>query len=599
MNPELPRRLSREDRLYDRASIVALIIMTVIGIATWDHYGTSWDESYHLAYGEHIGAFYTSFFEDQTAVTFRIDYLYGGGFDLLGAMFRPIAKPLDKWDAIHLLGMMIGILGFWGTWRLGRALGGPRAGLLATLFIGGVGVYWGHCANNPKDLPFAVGYVWGMAYLVQCIRSFPRIGRGLAIKTAIAIGLSMSVRIGGLLIVTYFGAAVGVWVLYHAWLRRSAEAGYAYARQLIVRSIAIVAGAWVVMLVWWPWALLDPVKRPLGALRRMSQFMDHQRKMPFDGVWISNFEVDWRYMPHYFWYKLPEFLIVLFLVSTVVGLFLILKRWNKTKYFTQNLVMGVLGFSLWFPWLYAVYRESVLYDGLRHFLFEVPVLVATVAWLVHGIIDRAVRRWGKPAALVSAFVVGGLCIDQYARVYHYHPHEYTHFNRFIGGLEGADGKYSTDYYAEAYSDATRQLANHLYRTDPKGYLKSMYTVAGCGGSHRIMRWAPPNFRYRPKKGQPFDFAINYTRQHCDTRPKDAPVIYTLMRDGGRLIVVRDNRVKTVKRVQRDTSKKKQPKSKKDDKAKKGSKAKKGGKTPDRAKTGTRDTKRDANKDQAP
>ena len=70
------------------------------------------------------------------------------------------------------------------------------------------------------------------------------------------------------------------------------------------------------MIVWWPWALYDPIKRPLAALRRMSQFMDHQRKMPFAGELVSNYDVDWRYMPHYFGYKLPEFVIILFCLGT-------------------------------------------------------------------------------------------------------------------------------------------------------------------------------------------------------------------------------------------------------------------------------------------
>jgi hypothetical protein len=545
MIPELPRTSGRYDRLYDATSVVVLLVMTAIGLLTWQDFGITWDESYHIDYGEHILAFYTSLFEDQTAVTFRVDYLYGGGFDLSGALFRGVAKPLDRWDSIHLMGMLVGITGLWGTWKLGRVLGGPRAGLLAAFFIGATAAYWGEMANNPKDLPFAVGYVWGMAFLVQAIRSFPRLPRSLAIKLAIAMGLAMSVRIGGMLLLCYLAAAIGLWVLYHGLLRRDLEATYRYGKRLALTGIAVAAGAWVVMIVWWPWALYDPIKRPLAALRRMSQFMDHQRKMPFAGELVSNYDVDWRYMPHYFGYKLPEFVIILFCLGTVVGLLLLVWRARRVRSFTDNLVLGILGFSLWFPWAYAVYKESVLYDGLRHFLFEVPVMVAAAAWLASSIIERVVRRFGQPGAVGAAAVVGALCIDQYATMVRLHPHEYVNFNRFIGGLAGAVGQYDTDYYAETYGDAAQGLARQLWKDDPDEYLDSIYRVAGCGGSMRIMRRLPPNFVYRKGKKGEYDFWLGYTRQNCHMRHSDSPIVYQLTRDDGVLNVARDVRKRIV------------------------------------------------------
>ncbi|MCX4244483.1 ArnT family glycosyltransferase [Paraliomyxa miuraensis] len=558
MTPEFPRTIGRYDRLYDGLAVLALLVMTLVALLTWQDYGITWDENYHLDYGEHILAFYGSGFEDQTAVTFRIDYLYGGGFDLSGALFRRLAKPLDRNDAIHLLGTLVGVAGLWGTWRLGRVLGGPRAGLLAALFLGATSVYWGHMANNPKDLPFAVGYVWGMGFLLQAIRTFPRVPRSLAIKLAIAIGLAMSVRIGGMLLVCYLGAAIGVWVLYHGWLRRDAEATYRYGRRLALTGIGVVAGAWVVMLVWWPWALYDPIKRPLAAVRRMSQFMDHHRKMPFAGELVSNFDVDWRYMPHYFGLKMPEFVIVLFVVGTVVGVGLLLHRARRVRCFTDNLVLGTLLFSLWFPWLYAVHKESVLYDGLRHFLFEVPVMVAATAWLANAIIDRVVRRFGTPGAVGAGAVVAVLCADQYATMARLHPHEYVYFNRFIGGVKGAVGQYDTDYYAETYGDAAALLARELWKEHPDEYLNSMYRVAGCGGKQRIMRRLPPNFEYRKGKKGEYDFWLGYTRQNCHLRHSDSPVVATLTRDDAVLNVVRDVRRRITRKTKPSRAKPSKP-----------------------------------------
>ncbi|KIG15084.1 hypothetical protein DB30_06116 [Enhygromyxa salina] len=538
MNPENPRRSGRHDRLYDTAAVVVLVVMSVVALLTWQRFGITWDERYHLEYGDHILAFYASGFEDKTALTFRIDYLYGGGFDLSGALFRKLAEPLDQYEAIHLFGTIVGVLGLWGTWKLGRVLGGPRAGLLAALFIGATSVYWGHMPNNPKDLPFAVGYVWSMAFLLEAIGTFPRVPRALAIKLAIAIGLAMSVRIGGMLLVCYLVATIALWVGHQGVLRRDLEASYHYARRLVLTGIGVVAGAWAVMLVWWPWALYDPVKRPLAAVRRMSQFMDHQRKMPFAGEMVSNFDIDWRYLPHYFGFKMPEFVLVLFVLGTLVGVATLVWRARDVRCFTHNLVLGTLLVSLWFPWLYAVYKGSVLYDGLRHFLFVVPVAVAGTAYFADVIITKAIARFGTKAALVSGVIVGVLCMDQYAMMIRLHPHQYVYFNRFIGGLEGAVGEYDTDYYAETYEDTSEQFARHLWQTEPEVYLNTIYRIAGCGGPLRTMRRLPPNFEYHRKR---YDFFMGYTRGNCHLRHRKSPAIYKLTREGGLLNIVRDRR----------------------------------------------------------
>jgi hypothetical protein len=547
MSPETPRRLGRYDHVYDRVAVLALLVMSVIALLTWQDFGITWDEEVHLKYGDHLLAFYESEFEDKSALTYRLDYLYGGGFDLSGAVFRKLAAPLDDWEGIHLWGTMLGVLGLWGTWKLGRTLGGPRAGMLAALFIGATSVYWGHMPNNPKDLPFAVGYVWAMAFMIEAIRQFPRVPRKLAVKLAIAIGLAMSVRIAGLLLICFFGLAIAIWLLYHGLLRRDLEALYRQTRQLALTSIGVVAGAWAVMLVWWPWAAYAPLTRPFEALRFMSQFLAHKRKMPFAGEMISTYDVDWRYMPHYFGLKLPEFVVILSVVGFGLGIGLLIQRARNARWFTENLVLGIVIFSILFPWVYAVYKESVLYDGLRHFLFEVPVVVAASAWLADGIIARVIRRFGLVGVLTSAVIVTGLCVDQYAKMAHLHPHQYVYFNRFIGGVEGAVGNYDTDYYAETYGEAGAKLAEQLWLQEPDTYLDTVYRVESCVGRVRTLQKTPPNFEYRQGKRGPFDFWIGYTRKNCHMRNKESPIVLQVSRDGGMLTLVRDVRAREAER----------------------------------------------------
>lgn len=524
---------------YDVAAVVVLLIATVVALWTWRDYGITWDEIYHLDYGEHIYAFFRTGFEDRSALNYRMDYLYGGGFDLPGAVFCELAAPaLDRHDAIHLFGILVGIAGLWGTWRLGRALGGPRAGLLAALFITATATYWGHMANNPKDLPFAVGYVWALALLLEAIRAFPRLQVARAITLAVAIGLAMSVRIAGMLLLCYLAGAIVVWLAHRAWQHRNAEALVREGRRLVITGLGVSAGAWLVMLMSWPWALFDPIERPLASLRRMSQYMGHRREMPFAGEMISTYEVDWRYLPHYFGLNLPEFIVVLFVPAVLLGIAMLIWRAREPERLADNLVLGTLLVSLLFPWVYAVVRGSILYDGLRHFLFEVPIVIASVAYFVEVLLAAALARFGRRAGLAATVLIALVCVDQWATMVRLHPYQYVYFNRFIGGLAGAVDNYDTEYYAASHGEAGERLATALWRTDPEAFLNTRYTVGSCVGALKTMRRMPPNFEYQSKHP---DFWIGYRRSGCHLRHPGAPIVIEVEREGGVLIVGRDLR----------------------------------------------------------
>ena len=44
-------------------------------------------------------------------------------------------SPFGTYETRHLLNGLVGVLGLVGAWKLGRALGGPRAGFIAALFL--------------------------------------------------------------------------------------------------------------------------------------------------------------------------------------------------------------------------------------------------------------------------------------------------------------------------------------------------------------------------------------------------------------------------------------------------------------------------------
>ena len=82
--------------------------------------------------------------------------------------------PFDLFETRRLLGAVVGIAGLAITWRIGRRIGGPLAGLLALLLLAACPLYYGHMFMNPKDAPFAAAMALFLLGLVRLLEQYPR-----------------------------------------------------------------------------------------------------------------------------------------------------------------------------------------------------------------------------------------------------------------------------------------------------------------------------------------------------------------------------------------------------------------------------------------
>src|SRR6267143_1912209 len=157
---DTPARRSVE-RTCDDLAIVVLGAVALIASLTFRDYGLGWDDYTHAEYADLLLRMYGSGFKDTGALSFANLYMYGGGFDMAAALLHKII-PLELFETRRLLGAVVGVIGLAVTWRLGRRVGGPLAGLAALLMLALCPTFYGHMFMNPKDAPFAVvmGLIW-------------------------------------------------------------------------------------------------------------------------------------------------------------------------------------------------------------------------------------------------------------------------------------------------------------------------------------------------------------------------------------------------------------------------------------------------------
>jgi len=450
---ELPLRRSVE-RTCDDLAILVLALVGLIACLTFRDYGLGWDDYTHAEYADLLLRMYGSGFKDTGALSFANLYMYGGGFDMAAALLHKIL-PLELFETRRLLGAVVGLIGLAVTWRLGRRVGGPLAGLATLLLLALCPTFYGHMFMNPKDAPFAVSMVILILGLVRLADEYPSPSPRTILIVGFGAGLSIGCRVLGGLALVY--AVVGfVPLLIDEYRTQGArEAAHRFAHVIYVLLPGLVFGYLVMGLVW-PWSIMEP-GHPFQALTYFSHFFEKPWKEMFDGALVSVPDMPWSYLPTLFALQLPEVLLAL-LFAGVIGTFMLLSRDNVPARRKTILLMLTLAATL--PLVIAMVKRPALYNGIRHFVFVIPpmAVLAGVAfgWAMNWLKEN--RRSWQPAAL-AVFAFGLLLpLGEMIRL---HPYQYTHFNHIAGTVRSADSLFMLDYWGLALKQASDGLRDEL------------------------------------------------------------------------------------------------------------------------------------------
>ena len=517
---------------WDGLARALFLVVTLLVLLTFTDYGITWDEDVHNWYGVLVLNYYLSGFTDLRSTHWLDLFNYGGAFDMTAAALNYVS-PFDTYETRHLLNGLVGVLGLVGVWKLGRALGGPRVGFLAALFLVLTPNYYGQMFNNPKDVPFAAGTVWALYYLVRLAPELPWPRWSTLVKLGLAIGMALAIRVGGLLLLGYLGlllACSGFWRALAA--RRVGVLVVDGLRSLFQVFLPVCLIAYAVMLVFWPFAQLDPIHNPLQALANFSH-QEFPWKTLFDGEYVPATDLPWAYLPVHVALALPELILILLAIAPVFAVLAMRKSGAKRG---TALAFGIVGFAIVFPIGYAIAIKAVLFDGMRHFIF----VLAPIAALAAVMMDRALdwvqrvsfRRWAYAALGCYAAAHLGIMASL-------HPDEYVYYNAFIGGVEGADGLFKTDYWANSYAEAVTGLEDYLRAEFGSDYMDHDFKVAVCGPPISAAFYFPPNFVFTRDRSRA-DFFIAFTKDDCQ-KAVPGREVYRVERMGVLLSLVLDHR----------------------------------------------------------
>ncbi len=424
----------RPDRRWCRSAPFILFLYLVIILFTWRDYGVTWDENVQSRYGELVLQYFDSGGEDRSCNTYFDLKYYGPVFELVCAAWYQSAQDL-KVEIRHLCIALCAVMTVVAVALFGRSFGGLTMvfGMLALIMLPR---FYGHSFNNSKDIPFACAFAWSMLALAYAVRA-ETIGWRHALTCGAAVGLLLATRAGGVFV---FGIA-GLTAI-HAWLARRTRPAEADKRwpSVVLPWIAALVLCWVLMIAVWPWAHEDPLRNPLRAFGAATSF-PQKYDVLFEGRIVKSDALPWYYLIKYIVITTPLALLAMSVIGIAYSVSLQRRNWRSN----EAVLCSLLQLWLAVPLLIYLIKRPNIYDGLRHFLFVLPVLALFAGLAVRWVAQRTNRKHLIPAIAAAALLVPAV------KMYKLHPYQASYFN-FIAGKQPSQ-RYDTDYWVSSYKEA--------------------------------------------------------------------------------------------------------------------------------------------------
>jgi hypothetical protein len=389
--------------------------------------------------------------------------------------------------------------------------------------------FYGHAFINSKDIPFACCFVWSMGGLMALTME-PRSWRRV-VFAGLALGLTLCVRPGGLPLLLILYACL---MAFGIWSR--GEIGAKALVRPALASVVVWLIAWGGMVSLWPWAHEAPLINPIAAINAALSF-PATFPVLFDGRVTMSDALPRYYLAKYLVITTPPMMLLL----SMIGLLASISWQRRGRSTPETLLASALQLWLIAPLAIIAIGRPNVYDGIRHVLFVLPALALFAgwgaAWLAEALPKSGRRR------VVSVVLGLALALPAFHLV-RLHPYQMTYFNFLVGGLEGANGRYETDYWLLSYREAM-EWVNDRAGEQQDGTLQVVvavdqysYECAAAFAAPGVRIELMPQVPTERQLPSAYDYSIATTRYGLHGAFPESPIVHRVERAGGVFSVIR-------------------------------------------------------------
>lgn len=318
------------------------------------------------------------------------------------------------------------------------------------------------------------------------------------LSSALLLGFTTSTRI--------LGPFAGLIVTLYALYKNGKQSLPALGMYAVISMIAVY--------LTWPYLWPNPVIHFYSSLMEMSAY-PWTWEVLFNGEnYLAN-DLPAAYLPVLLAIQLTEPVWALAMAGWGLAIF----SGEKKR---ELLALSAVWFLI--PTILFIGLRIVLYDNFRQVLFVLPPVFLTA-----GIVFEKIKNIKWQTALIAVSLLPGV-----AGIVSLHPYEYIYYNTFIGGVEGVQGRFETDYWLTSY----REAAEYVNAVAPPN---AVVWVEGPGNLYSIFARTDLDVysRSRDQSPDPYDYVVVTTRFNFDKNVyPDAEIVYKIMRDDAVLAVIK-------------------------------------------------------------
>jgi tetratricopeptide (TPR) repeat protein len=410
--------------------------------------GINGDDAFQNDYAKKLWSFYTTGGSDTSALNVPKGnmHLYGGFFDLTATVITKTLGLEEGQPAYHKVrhawNAVFGFVAILFAGLLAARIAGNYAGIFTMILLLFSPRFLGEGSMNPKDIPFAAGYIMAIYGMVRLFDTLPGKNWKYILISALGMGIALGTRAGGLLLFVYLVFFAGVHFFLDGRKAFQNRPSLKLTDYIFPVGSAGVLG-YTIGLFFWPFALVKPFSNPLQALSSFTQ-LEIKIRVLFEGTNFMSDKTPWNYAISWIILTIPLFVLLGYILALIFSPAL-LKRFDKFK-------LLFVAFAGFFPVFYVIYKDSVLHDGWRHLTFSyAPNVILVSVFLVWAMEKLKEKSWIVPSAVGVGLILPLMFIFSNSAF------PYTYFNELTGGTKGAYGNYETDYWGLSAKQAVEYL----------------------------------------------------------------------------------------------------------------------------------------------
>lgn len=324
--------------------------------------------------------------------------------------------------------------------------------LVAALFMIISPRVFGDYFYNNKDSIFLTAY---LIATLSIIATLMKPSRFLIALSAVIVGFAVSIRAPAIFIELVFGLTLII--------SRRAKNEFFESTKIVSFHLVLMFAS---LVFFQPYFWGDPLTRISEYLLRSNSF-DHDGCTITLGSCLQNMNLPWYYIPIWIGVTIP----IIFLFLTILGLVLTVKsislsRAENISSKSNSSLVDLIMLSLVFlPLLIAIFLNTNLYNGWRHFYFLHPFLVYFAIFSLHTILKQ--KRLS--VKIVSASLVTFHILSTGSWMIDNSPLYGLYFNQFAG--KDVHDKWEVDYW----NLSNREVLTWIVNNDSRPYLKIQTT----------------------------------------------------------------------------------------------------------------------------